>query len=200
MLLNCGAGEKTPESHWTARRPDQSILKEISPKYSLEGLILKLKLQCFGHLIWRANSLEKTDAEKDWRQKEMRATEDEMVGWPHQLNWHELGQTPGDGEGQGDLACHSLWDHKELDTTWWLKNINNKNMSCIGFPDGSWVKRIHLQCRRNRRPGCDPWIWKIPWRNAWQPTLVFLPGESHRQRNLAGYSLWGRKSWTWLSD
>ena len=46
------------------------------------------------------------------------ASEDEMVGRHHQCNERELGQTPGDGEGQGDLACHSLWDHKELDTTW----------------------------------------------------------------------------------
>ena len=59
MLLNCGVGEdlKFP---WTARRSYQSILKEISPDHSLEGLMLKLKLQYFGHLMWRTNSLEKT--------------------------------------------------------------------------------------------------------------------------------------------
>ena len=56
MLLNCGAGEDS----WTARRSNQSILKETSPEYSLEGLMLKLKLQCFGHLIRRADSFEKT--------------------------------------------------------------------------------------------------------------------------------------------
>ena len=50
--------------------------------------------------------------------------------------------------------------------------------------------RIHLQCRI---PGFDPWVGKIPWRRAWQPTPVFLPGESHGQRNLAGYSPWGHK-------
>ena len=59
MLLNCGAGEDSWES-WTARRSNQSILKENNLEYSLEGLILKLKLQNFGHLMWRANSLEKT--------------------------------------------------------------------------------------------------------------------------------------------
>ena len=59
MLLNCGVGEllRVP---WTARRSNQSILKEISPKYSLEGLMLKLKLQYFGHLMWRTDSFEKT--------------------------------------------------------------------------------------------------------------------------------------------
>ena len=59
MLLNCGAGEDSQESY-TARRSNQSILKEISPKYSLEGLMLKLKLQYFGHLMRRTGSLEKT--------------------------------------------------------------------------------------------------------------------------------------------
>ena len=63
---------------WTARRSNQSILKEINPEYSLEGLLLKLKLQYFDHLMRRVNSLEKTDAWKDRRQKEKRAAENEM--------------------------------------------------------------------------------------------------------------------------
>ena len=61
------------------------------------------------------------DAGKDWKRKKG-VTEDEMVGWHHQFNGHELGQTPGDGEGQGSLACHSPWGCKELDTTWQLNN------------------------------------------------------------------------------
>ena len=66
---------------WTARRSKQSILKEINPKYSLEGLMLKLKLQYSSHLMRRADSLEKnTDAGKNGRQEEKRAAEDEMVG------------------------------------------------------------------------------------------------------------------------
>ena len=68
---------------WTARRSNQSIPKEISPEYSLKGLILKLKLQYFGHLMQRADSLEKTDGGKDGRQKETRVTEDKIVGWYH---------------------------------------------------------------------------------------------------------------------
>ena len=60
MLLNCGVGEDSWESPWTARRSNQSILKEISPGISLEGMMLKLKLQYFGHLMWRVDSLEKT--------------------------------------------------------------------------------------------------------------------------------------------
>ena len=76
---------------WTARRSNQSILKEISPEYSLEGLMLKRKLQYFGHLMWRTESLEKDpDAGKDWRQEEKGLTEDEMVGWHHYLNGYEF--------------------------------------------------------------------------------------------------------------
>ena len=69
--------------HCTARRSNQSILKEISPGCSLEGLMLKLKLQYFGHLMRRVDSLEKTDAGRDWGQEEKGTTEDEMVGWHH---------------------------------------------------------------------------------------------------------------------
>ena len=83
---------------WTARRSNQSILKEISPEYSLERLMLKLKLQYFGHpLSWRVKS-EKSwliwkdpDAGKDWRQEEKGTTEDEMIGWHHLPNGDEFG-------------------------------------------------------------------------------------------------------------
>ena len=66
------------------------------------------------------------DAGKDWRQKEKRATEEEMVGWHHRFNGRELGQTPKDGGSQGGLACRSLWGHEESDTTWWLNNNNTR--------------------------------------------------------------------------
>ena len=81
---------------WTARRSNQSILKEINPGCSLEGLMLKLKLQYFGHLMRRVDSLEKTDAGRDWGQEEKGMTEeekgmteDEMAGW-HRLDGHEF--------------------------------------------------------------------------------------------------------------
>ena len=75
---------------WTARRPNQSFLKEISPGCSLEGMMLKLKLQYFGHLMRRVDSLEKTDAGRDWGQEGKRTTEDEMAGWHHRLNGCEF--------------------------------------------------------------------------------------------------------------
>ena len=68
---------------------------------------------------------------------------------------------------------------------------------CIRYPGASpvakWLKKkkkVHLQCRRC---GCDPWVWKIPWRRAWLPTPVFLPGEPHGHRSLVGYGPWGCK-------
>ena len=105
--------EKTLESPF-ARTSNQSIPKEISPEYSLEGLMLKLKLQYFGHLMQRVDSLEKTDAGRDWRQEEKGMTEDEMVGWHHLLNGCEFEQALGMGDGQESLACCSPWGHKEL--------------------------------------------------------------------------------------
>ena len=102
---------------WTARRCDQSILKEISPGISLEGLMLKLKLQYFGHLMGRADSLEKTLMLRVWGQEEKGTTEDEMVGWHHQLDGREFEWTPGVGDGRGGLVCCDSWGRRESDTT-----------------------------------------------------------------------------------
>ena len=96
----------------TARRLNQSILKEINPENSLESLMLKLKLQHFGHLMWRA--LEKTlmlgKTEDRWR----RGWQRKMVGWHHSLSGHESEQSPGDSEGQGSLACCSPWGSQSI--------------------------------------------------------------------------------------
>ena len=89
---------------WTARRSNQSTLKEINPEYSLEGLMLKLKLQYFDHVMQRTNSLERPRCQKRL-QKDKGMTEDEMAGWHYQHSGHELEQTLGDSEGQGSLAA-----------------------------------------------------------------------------------------------
>ena len=75
---------------WTARRSNQSILKETSPGISLEGLMLKLKLQYFGHLMRRVDSGIDSEAGRDWGQEEEGMTEDEMVEWSHRLDVHEF--------------------------------------------------------------------------------------------------------------
>ena len=102
---------------WTPRRSNQSILKEISSGISLEGMMLKLKLQYFGHLLWRVDALEKPLMLWDWGQEEKGMTEDEMSGYHHRLDGHEFEWTPGVGDGQEGLVCCDSWDRKELDTT-----------------------------------------------------------------------------------
>ena len=97
---------------WTARS-NQFILKEINPEYSLEGLMLKLKLPYSDHLMQRANFTGKDpDAGKDWGKEEKGVKKDEMDGWHHWLNRHEFEQTLGDSEGQGSLECCSPWGHR----------------------------------------------------------------------------------------
>ena len=103
---------------WTARRSNQSILKEINPEYSLEGLMLKLKLQYFGHLMGRTDSLEKTLLLGKIEGRRRRGqTEDEMVGWHHPVDGHEFEQTLGVGDGQGSLACWNQCGHIKSDMT-----------------------------------------------------------------------------------
>ena len=104
---------------WMARRSNQSILKEINPEYLLEGLMLKLNLQYFGHLKWRTDSLEKIlmlgkieggkRGNRGW---------DSWMASPTQWTW--VWVNSGSGDGQGGLACCDSWGCKESDTTEWL--------------------------------------------------------------------------------
>ena len=102
---------------WTARRSNQPILKQISPEYSLAGLMLKLQLQNWPPDAKSWLIRKDPDSEKDWRQEEKGATEDEMIGWHHWLYGHKFELTLGDSEGQGSLECCSPLRCKELDTT-----------------------------------------------------------------------------------
>ena len=94
-----------------------------------------------------------------------------------------LGQTPCSSEV---LLNTGSWTSLGC---WGKSNV----MYTVGFRGGAGRKEPSCQCRRCKRHRFDPWVGKILWRRAWQPTLVFLPGESHRQRSLVGYSLWGCK-------
>ena len=102
---------------WTERRSNQSMLKEISPGCSLEGLMLKLKLQYFSHLMQRTDSLEKTLMLGKIEGRRRRGRRDEMVGWHHRLDGYEFEQALGVGDGQERLTCCCPWSCKELDTT-----------------------------------------------------------------------------------
>ena len=130
---------------WTAKRSNQSILKEISPGCSLEGMMLKLKLQYFGYLMWRVDSLEKTLMLGGIGGRRRKGTtEDEIAGWHHWLDGCESEWTLGIGDGQGGLACCDSWGHRvrhnwatELNWTevgHWLRGANPRprNGGCAG--------------------------------------------------------------------
>ena len=111
MLLNCGVGEDSWESLGLQGDP-------TSPGISLEGMMLKLKLQYFGHLIRRVDSMEKTLMLAGiGGQEEKGTTKDEMARWNHWLDGRESGWTPGVGDGHGGLACYNSWSRKESITT-----------------------------------------------------------------------------------
>jgi len=115
MPFNCGVGEDSWES-LGLQRSNQSILKAISPEYSLEAET---------PILWPCDENnwltgEDPDAGKDWRWEEKGTTEDEMVEWHHWLNGHEFESTPAVGDGQGGLVCCRPWGCKESDTTQWL--------------------------------------------------------------------------------
>ena len=102
--------ESPQESARTARISNQSILKEISPEYSLKELMLQRKRSWRGHLMWRANPLEKTLLLGKIEGRTRRGSTE--FGWHHQLNGHEFEEAPGNGEGQGRLACCSPWGRR----------------------------------------------------------------------------------------
>ena len=102
---------------WTARRSNQSVLSKINPEYSLNCLMLKLKFQYFGHLMQTDDSLEKSCCWERSGQKEKRTWGDEMAGWHHQCNEHELRQALRIDKGQAGLPCCNPWGHREVGTT-----------------------------------------------------------------------------------
>ena len=128
-------------------------------------------------------------------------------------SWTQLSE--GDGRGwDGWMASPARWTWVWVDSgSWWwtgrpgmLRFMGSQRVGhdwgtkhstqqppVWDFPGGASGKEPTCQCRRHRRRGFYPWVGKIPWRKAWQPTLVFLPWESHGQRSLQGYSLWGRR-------
>ena len=114
----------------TVRGSKQSILKEINPEYSLKGLMLKLKLQYFGHWCEGRFIGKDPNAGKNWGQEEEGVT-DEMVGWNLWLNGHEFEQIPGDSEGWRSLVCCHPWGHKQSDMTEQLNN--NKFLHFLPF-------------------------------------------------------------------
>ena len=128
----------------------------------MEGMMLKLKLQYFGHLMGRVDSLEKdSDARRDWGQEEKGTTEDEMAGWHHWLDGHESQWTPGVGDGQGGLACCNSWGRKESDTT---ERLIWSDSSAILNEHSAPHPKLGKGQRKNRNqqfPLSQSWWWVL---------------------------------------
>ena len=177
--------EKILETPWTARRSNQSILKEINPEYSLEVLMLKLKLQYFGLLIRRASSLEKTlmlgnikagghNRERDgW----MASLTQRTWVWASSGTWWRTGK-PGMLPSMGSERMRRDWATKQPPQ----QRISQ------AFQGAPVVRHLPASTGRGNRCGLDPWVRKIPWRSTRQPTSVLWPGEFHGQRSLVDYS------------
>ena len=170
---------------WTTRTSNQSILKETSPGCSLEGLMLRLKLQYFDHLTWRVDSLEKT------------------------LMLEGLG-TGGEGDGRGwDGWMTSLtpctWVWVNTGCWWWtgrpgvLQFIGSQRVGHDWATELNWNKtKFPVNYFLSTTARFEPWVGKIPWRRAWQLTLVFLT-ENPRDRGTWQARVHRlRKSWTQL--
>ena len=153
--------EKTRESPLDSKEIKPVNPEGNQPEHSLEGLKLKLKLQYFGHLMWRTNSSEKTLTLVKIEGKRRRAILDEMVVWHHWLSGHEFEQTPGDSEGEGSLVCCSSWGRKESNTIateqQWAKKKKSENKhfkKMITLPSKKNQMRKTKSNNREVRPPC----------------------------------------------
>ena len=146
----------------TARRSNQSFLKEISPEYSLEWLVLKLKLQYFGHLMWRTDSVEKTlmlGKIEDGRRRGWQR----MIGWHHWLDGHEFEQALGVGDKQGSLAYCSPWGPKSQT---WLSDWIETNIALMPLRHYEVLGRT---LEKKKEVHISGWRFlRYPWRESFK--------------------------------
>ena len=134
--------EKTLESPL-----DSKVIKPVNPKGNQPWIFMRrTDAQAETPILWPSDvnsqlTGKDPDIGKEWRQKEKEVTEDEMVGWHHQLNGHEFEQTPGDSEWQGSLVCCSPQGCKEWDTT---EQVNNHHSTHCMYPTNTSIKNMRI--------------------------------------------------------
>ena len=172
---------------WSARRSNQSILKEINPEYSLEELMMKLKLQYFDHLLWRVDSVEKI---LNLGKTESRRRRDEVVGWHHWLNGHAFEKVPGNGERQGSLVCCSPWGHNESDMTEWTRSNLFASFSVM-----SDSLRSHGLYSTRRLCPCDSPASVLKWVAISFSRWSFPPSDCPQVSSIAGrfFTFWASR-------
>ena len=198
MFLNCGVGEDSWESLGLQGDP-------TSPSKRRSVLGVHWKDWCGS---WNSNILatcceELTHLKRPWCWERLKAGEGNNKGWdgwmasPTQWTWVWVDSSSWWWTGRPGMLQFMGSQKVRHD---WVTELNWTEKQRMGFSGGASGKELTCQCRRHKRHRFDPCVRKIPWRRAWQPSPVFLPGESHGQRSLAGYGPKGRKESTQLKQ
>ena len=212
--------EKTPEGPL-----DRKEIRSVHPKGNQPWILIgRTDAEAEAPILWLPDGKswltgKDPDVGKDWSS---RRREWQRMRWLDGFNGRKLGQTPGEGEGQGGLACCSPWDREESDTTW---ELNTHIQELLGYLSYEYYFLVNIICPKLEKamaPHSSTLAWKLPWaeqpgrlqfmgsrrvghnwatslsrftfmhwRRKWQPTSVFLPGESHWRGSLVGCHLWG---------
>ena len=160
MLLNCGVGEDSWES--LGLQGDPTVHSKGDQSWVFIG---RTDVEAETPILWPPDAkswliCKDPDAGSDWGQEEKGMTKDEMAGWHHRLNGHEFEWTPGDGNGQGGLACCNSWGHKESDMTEQLNWTDTPKLYYVFLPLEYFISRLSYWRQLNRTQTAPTWLIK----------------------------------------